>query len=84
MAPVRKPMFMAGSRPVSLAAAATRRLAFTASPMPRYPTVAEKPAPTRKKMERPIRTPQSSAGSASRTKKAMAAKIASVRNCRCR
>ena len=35
MAPVRKPIFMAGSRPTSLAAAATRRLAFTASDMPR-------------------------------------------------
>ena len=34
--------------------------------------------------ERKIRTVMSSAGSASRTKKAMAAKTASVRNCRCR
>ena len=84
IAPVRKPMFIAGSRPDSLAAAATRRLAFTASDMPRYPTVAEKPAPTRKKTDRPMRTPQSSAGSASRTKNAMPANTARVRNWRCR
>ncbi len=35
VAPVRKPIFIAGSRPVSFAAAATRRFAFTASDMPR-------------------------------------------------
>ncbi len=35
VAPVRKPMFMAGSRPSVLAAAATRRFAFTASDMPK-------------------------------------------------
>ncbi len=35
MAPVRKPMFIAGSRPSALAAAATRTLARTASHMPR-------------------------------------------------
>ena len=67
---------MAGSRPRSLAAAATRRLARTASDMPRYPTAAEKPAPTRKNTERKIRTVMSSAGSASSAKNATAAKIA--------
>ena len=35
MPPVRNPIRMAGSRPVSLAAAATRRFALTASDMPR-------------------------------------------------
>ncbi len=45
---------------------------------------AEKPAPTRKKMERPMRTLTSSAGSASSTTNATAAKTPSVRNCRCR
>ncbi len=34
-APVRKPIFMAGSRPTVLAAAATRRFDCTASDMPR-------------------------------------------------
>ena len=45
---------------------------------------AEKPAPSRKKIERPIRTPMSSAGSASSATKAMAAKMPSVRNWRVR
>ena len=45
---------------------------------------AEKPAPTRKKTDRPIRTPASSAGSASSRKNATAAKMPSVRNCRVR
>ena len=41
---------------------------------------AEKPAPSRKKIERPMRTATSSAGSASRATNAMAAKMPSVRN----
>ncbi len=45
---------------------------------------AEKPAPTRKKRERKIRTVMSSAGSTSSTKNAIAAKMPSVRNCRVR
>ena len=77
-------MFMATSRPSFWAAAATRRLARTASDMPRYPTVAEKPAPTRKNTDRKIRTVASSAGRTSSRKNAMAAKTASVRNCRVR
>ena len=45
---------------------------------------AEKPAPTRKKIDRPIRTEVSSAGSTNSSANASAAKTASVLNCRLR
>jgi hypothetical protein len=46
--------------------------------------MAEKTAPTRKKIERPIRSLVVSAGRRKRTKKTMTAKIASVLNWRLR
>ncbi len=46
--------------------------------------IAEKQAPTRKKMDRPIRSLEESAGSAKSTKKARTAKPLRVLNCRAR
>ncbi len=46
--------------------------------------VAEKAAPNRKKIDRPICSPVVSAGSANSTRKTATAKIARVRNCRFR
>jgi hypothetical protein len=80
--PVRNAIRMAGRSPASLAAAATRTLPRTASHMPVKPVTAENRAPTRKKMERPIRTSPSTAGSASSTKKISTTKMPSVLNCR--
>jgi hypothetical protein len=50
--------------------------------MPMKPTRAEKPAPTRKKIERPTRTLPLSAGSRNSSRKTSSAKTARVRNCR--
>ena len=66
------------------AASATRTFARTASHMPLYPTRAEKPAPRRKKMERPMRIAVVSAGSAKSKKKTIPTKYESVRNWRAR
>ena len=82
--PVRKAIFIAFCSPDSLAAAATRTLPRTASHMPMYPVMAEKTAPTRKKIERPIRSLVVSAGRRKSTKKTMTAKIAKVLNWRLR
>jgi hypothetical protein len=46
--------------------------------------VAENPAPSRKKIERPMRSFQLSAGSASSRRKAIPANTDRVRNCRAR
>ena len=82
--PVRKAMRIARGEPDSLAAAATRTLARTASHMPMYPVSAENAAPMRKKIDRPIRCEVVSAGNASSRKNATRANHASVRNCRAR
>ena len=83
--PVRNAMRVAFSRPPSSRAAeATRMLAAVASRIPRLPIVAENTAPMMKKMERPMRSPMSSAGSAkSRTNTTMT-NTPSVRNWRLR
>jgi hypothetical protein len=52
--------------------------------MPVNPVRAENSAPTRKKMDRPQRTPEPSAGSTSNTKKMITTKTPSVRNWRLR
>src|SRR5699024_10306053 len=61
-APVRTAMIMAGSRPAPRAAAATRRLARTASHLPRYPLRAPNPAPTRNATDREQRSSRSRHG----------------------
>ncbi len=81
--PVRKAMRIAlTSPPSSLAAAATRTLPRTASHMPVYPVIAEKTAPTRKKIERPTFSDVVSAGRRNSRKKTSAAKTDRVRNWR--
>src|SRR3954453_5976031 len=80
--PVRKATRMAGSRPSSRAAAATRTFARTASDMPRNPMDAEKPAPTRKNTERQMRSEVSSAGSSSSRRNATTANTPRVLNWR--
>ena len=77
-------------RPSERAAAATRRLARTASHMPRKPIRPEKTAPTRKAIEREILSVHSPkpaspcTGSSKSRKKATTAKTARVRNWRAR
>ncbi len=80
--PARKAMRSARCVPEVLAACATRRLVRVASVMPTKPTRAENPAPTRKKTDRPMRTPAVSAGSRNSSTKTSAAKTASVENWR--
>ena len=79
--PVLKAILVACRSPLSRAAAATRTLPRTASDMPVNPVSAENPAPTRKKMDRPHRTDEPSAGSTSSTKKMMTTKMPRVLNC---
>src|SRR5665647_1403854 len=82
--PVRKAIRAPAARPLrSPAAAATRTLARTASHMPRYPMAAEKPAPSRKKTDRPTRIPVSP-GSRNSSPNTTAAKSTRVRNIRLR
>ena len=82
--PVRNAIRMAGRSPAkpARAAAATRTLPRTASHMPVKPVRPENNAPTRKKMLRPQRTPDPSAGSSSSTKKMTTTKTPRVRNWR--
>jgi hypothetical protein len=80
--PQRNAIRIAGRSPPSRAAAATRTLPRTHNDMPMNPVRAEAPAPIRKKMLRPQRTPAPSAGSRSRMKKMRTTKTLSVRNCR--
>ncbi len=83
--PVRNAIRVATTRPFgSRAAEATRMLACVASRIPRLPMIAENAAPTRKKIERPMRSPRSSAGRAKSSTNTMAAKIPSVLNWRLR
>ena len=77
-------MRMPSSRPEPFAAEATRTLALTARLIPKYPTAAEKIAPSTKKPERPKRIPAVSAGRAINRKKTMTTKTDKVLNCRAR
>ena len=82
--PVRNAIRAPAARPsASRAAAATRTLARTASHMPRYPIDAENPAPTRKKIDRPILIP-ASPGSRKSSPNTTTANSTSVRNIRLR
>jgi len=80
--PVRNASCTARFWLASPAAAATRTLPRTASHMPRYPTVAEKTAPTTKNTERPTRIPVLSAGRSSSRNGITTTNTASVRNWR--
>ena len=78
-------MRMASSAPFSCrAAAATRRLARVASPMPAYAMNEENPAPTRKNSDRPTLIEVVSAGSRLSRTRASTANQARVLNCRVR
>ena len=79
--PVRNAIRIALRSPESRAAAATRTLPRTHSDMPVNPVSPENTAPTRKKMLRPQRTSELSAGSRSRIQKIMKTKTPSVLNC---
>ena len=78
--PVRNAIRIARCSPPSRAAAATRTLPRTHSDIPVNPVSAEKPAPTRKKIDRPQRTPPVSAGSSKSTKKMMTTNTPRVLN----
>ncbi len=81
--PVRNAIRMAARSSLdSLAAAATRTLPRTARFIPVNPVSPENNAPTRKNMERPIRTDSPSAGRISRMKKISTTNTAIVLNCR--
>src|SRR3954469_21065189 len=83
--PVRNAIRVAFSRPPSSRDAdATRMFAAVASRIPRLPIVAENRAPMMKKIDRPIRSPMSSAGSAKSRTKTMMTNTPSVRNWRLR
>ena len=80
--PVRNAIRIADRSPPSRAAAATRTLPRTHSDIPVNPVSAEKPAPTRKKIDRPQRTPSPPAGTGSSksTKKMMTTNTPRVLN----
>ncbi len=82
--PVRKAIRMAECSSPARAAAATRTLPRTASHIPRKPVIAEKSAPTAKKIERPQRTASESAGSSRSSRGMTMTKTPRVRNWRLR
>ena len=69
------------ARAVLSAASATRTFARTASHIPLYPTSAENAAPSKKKIERPMRI-SASPGSANKRKNTITTKYDNVRNWR--
>ena len=79
--PVLKAILVAYCSLPSRAAFATRTFPRTASHIPKYPVKAEKTAPTRKKIDRPILSLVEFAGRINKTKNTKTTKTLKVLNC---